>query len=230
MIDARSAVSGSLEDSAHAGVVTWSTGRGVAAVNIGDTDFNGADNLVIGAWTFGLWDIGDLEGFVDEAGATNFLTYNTEGEWITGVAPVGDFDGDARADIALLAADWPQFSEQGQLALVPGEQFGGSLDLTTMRFAARGARRGRASGTAWRRSAISMKTASPTSPWRPPERPTAAQARALYTCCRCPDWVARRPRRRREARPEPARCRGAAALRESRHPAPSRGHRDPTTT
>jgi hypothetical protein len=90
-----------------------------------------------------LWDIGDLSGFVDEADAINFFTYDTDGEWITGVAPVGDFDGDTRADIALIAEDWPQFTEQGQLALVPGErEFGGSLDMTTMQFTAVGATAG----------------------------------------------------------------------------------------
>lgn len=147
VLDARSAVSGSLADSAVAGIVTWSTGRGFSAVNIGDTDYNGADNLIAGAWTFGLWDIGDLSGFVDEADAINFLTYNTDGEWITGVAAAGDFDGDGRADAAVLAEDWPQFTERGQLALMPGErQFGGSLDFTTLQFTARGVSDGESFG------------------------------------------------------------------------------------
>ena len=50
-----------------AGLISWSTARTVGAVNVGDTDLNGADNLVAGAWTFGLWDVADLDGFVDEA-------------------------------------------------------------------------------------------------------------------------------------------------------------------
>ncbi|GDX78524.1 hypothetical protein LBMAG42_03350 [Deltaproteobacteria bacterium] len=147
VIDARAAVSGSLEDSAEAGIVTWSTGRVLAAVNIGDTDYNGADNFIAGAWTFGLWDIGDLSGFVDEGEAINYLTYGTDGEWITGVAAAGDFDGDGRADAAVLAEDWPQYTEQGRLALMPGErQFGGSLDFTTMQFTAQGVSAGESFG------------------------------------------------------------------------------------
>jgi hypothetical protein len=147
VVDARAAVSGSVADSAHAGLVSWSTARTVGAVNVGDTDLNGADNLVAGAWTFGLWDVADLDGFVDESEAINFLTYDVEGEWITGVAPTGDFDGDTRADFALLAEDWPRFTEQGQVALVPGErEFGGSMDLTTMGFLAQGTSAGESFG------------------------------------------------------------------------------------
>jgi hypothetical protein len=147
VVDARAAVSGSVADSAHAGLVSWSTARTVGAVNVGDTDLNGADNLVAGAWTFGLWDVADLDGFVDESEAINFLTYDVEGEWITGVAPTGDFDGDTRADFALLAEDWPSFTEQGQVALVPGErEFGGSMELTTMGFLAQGTSAGESFG------------------------------------------------------------------------------------
>lgn len=147
VVNAREAVSGSVADSAHAGLISWSTARTVGAVNVGDTDLNGADNLVAGAWTFGLWDVADLDGFVDEADAINFLTYDVEGEWVTGVAPIGDFDADGRADFAALAEDWPAYTEQGQLALVPGErEFGGSMELTTMGFLAQGAAAGASFG------------------------------------------------------------------------------------
>jgi hypothetical protein len=147
VIDGRTAVSGSLAEAAHAGVVTWSTERSMGAVRIGDTDFNGADNLILGVWTFGLWDIGAIDGFVDEAEAINFMTYDVEGEWITGVAPAGDFDGDDRDDLALMAEDWPQHTEQGKLALVPAErQFGGSMEFTTMAYTASGAAAGESFG------------------------------------------------------------------------------------
>ena len=143
LVDRLSATSGSVSDAAQAGLVTWSTGRLLGSVTVGDIDFDGSDDLIAGAWTFGLWDVADLRGFVDESGAEHFLTYDVEGEWLTGVAPAGDFDGDGRADLVLLAEDWPAYTEQGQLALMGGERFvGGSLDFTTSRLMAAGSSAG----------------------------------------------------------------------------------------
>ncbi len=139
VVDALSARSGPLDAAARGGIVTWSTGRLFSATTVGDTDFNGADNLVAGTWAFGLWDISNLDGVVDEADFEALLTHNTDGEWITGVARVDDYDEDARADIVLLADDAPQGTGRGQLALVPGARtFGGSLDFGTVPFTALG--------------------------------------------------------------------------------------------
>lgn len=126
-IDARAALSGAVDSSASAGLVTYAPGRLFTAVNIGDADYVGGDDIVAGVWTFGIWNIADIEGYRDEAESTNALTYDTDGEWITAVAPAGDIDGDDRADIAVLAEDWSQYTEQGQLSLVPGERKTGPI-------------------------------------------------------------------------------------------------------
>lgn len=139
LVDVQTAVSGSVSAASSSGLVTGSTGRHFSSVNVGDTDFDGADDVITGVWSFGVWNVSDLTGFRDETEATNFLTYDVEGEWITSVVPVGDYDGDSRADLAILAEDWSQFTERGQLALVPGERkFGDIIDFTSVQLTAQG--------------------------------------------------------------------------------------------
>jgi hypothetical protein len=132
-LDAVAAGSGPAEAAAVGTLNSGSTGRVFAATNVGDTDLNGADNLVAGVWTFGVWDTHALAGSRDESGAIAYLSYDTDGEWLTGVAAPGDVDGDGRTDVVSLAEDWPQGAERGQLAFASGaEEFGGDFDFSAL--------------------------------------------------------------------------------------------------
>lgn len=134
-----SAKSGAPDDSADGALTTYATGRILAATNVGDADFNGADDLIAGVWTFGIWDATDLEGSIEETAAVNYVSWSDDDDWITGVAPAGDFDEDGRADIAVLAEDWPAYTEVGMLTLVAGERKRGSpIDIAGERLTALG--------------------------------------------------------------------------------------------
>ncbi|CAN0457417.1 unnamed protein product, partial [Ectocarpus fasciculatus] len=87
---------------------------------IGDVDRDGDPNFV-STGNMGMWNRGDLDGLIPAADAVSTFGWETDGEWVNLVEPIGDIDGDGRADMALLSDDWPASSLQGTLGLLPAD-------------------------------------------------------------------------------------------------------------
>lgn len=74
---------------ADGGVSTFSTDRIMSAVNLGDMGTDGADELVIGAWTPGIISVRNLTGTVSDQDLSIEITTPADA-WYTGVTAIGD--------------------------------------------------------------------------------------------------------------------------------------------
>jgi hypothetical protein len=111
---------------------------------LGDVNHDGNDDFVGGVWTWAIWEALALEGTLDEGEAETRLAYDSQQDWLTGFAALGDVDGDAQGDFAMLAEDWPAEAEQGALALVSASDLtpGATHDFASRRLRAEGAEAG----------------------------------------------------------------------------------------
>jgi hypothetical protein len=141
-VDGTELVTGSVADISDGGILSWTADQWFSLCDVGDIDSTGVDEFAAGVRVWGIWDVADLDGFWSESNAPRQLTYDENGESLSAVAPLGDFDGDDKDDFAMLAERWPKGTETGQLALAPGTRaYWGNrdIDFTTMPFFAEGA-------------------------------------------------------------------------------------------
>ncbi len=138
--------SGTVDDLGDGGVAA--EGTWLSETVAGDMDNDGEDEVVVGSAGFAIWRIGDLGGVVEEGDAPTRLLAGEDDEWLTGVAAIGDVDGGGRADLLLLADDWPLGGARGRLGVLPGETFlpGQTNTLAAQRLQATGAELGDAFG------------------------------------------------------------------------------------